>query len=253
MKLLARGGYGESFEEGALVHKTARTGHLDMLVHEYSIMKTLDHPNVVRVVHYCDERGSIVMEHGGRDWFTVAQEDVPSGALLRDQVRQLVTGVAYLHRHGVAHRDLKLENVTTDATGRVRIIDFGLALKLKPDEVGRRCVRHKVGSTAYAAPEVHHASERRQYDPFAADVWALGITIFAFTKNTLLFEVASGDDLRYTRYSLHQQLLSPVESLVHVYGWERSLFEDWLATVLDGALQVVPDRRVKLHLAEDRA
>lgn len=87
---------------------------------------------------------------------------------------KLAKGVEFLHKNRVAHRDMSLENVLVDARGNPKICDFGLACQM---EDGDDCISDKVfrGKLAYASPQLFY---RQAYNPFANDVWCLGIMFF---------------------------------------------------------------------------
>lgn len=90
---------------------------------------------------------------------------------------QLAKGLSFLHAHGVAHRDLSLENVLLN-DGQVKICDFGLsadANKVSSDVVGKYY---------YMAPEVFQGAV---YDPKMADVWSLGVLLFILLTGSPLF------------------------------------------------------------------
>jgi serine/threonine protein kinase len=92
--------------------------------------------------------------------------------------------VAYLHSHGVVHRDLKLENVIVDSRVafpvKVKLIDFGLARTFREDQLlSTRC-----GSEEYAAPEIIKGD---LYDGRKSDVWSLGIILYACLFGALPF------------------------------------------------------------------
>jgi BR serine/threonine kinase len=91
--------------------------------------------------------------------------------------RDLIYGVDYLHSRGICHRDLKAENILLDVNGRAKIADFGFADIARVDN--RQC-----GSPHYMAPEVVCG---HQYDPRQADVWSLGVVLFAMVAGRLPF------------------------------------------------------------------
>ncbi|POM80148.1 CAMK/CAMKL protein Kinase [Phytophthora palmivora] len=91
----------------------------------------------------------------------------------------ILRGAAFLHANDIAHRDLSLENVLVDEQDCCMITDFGLATQCQ----GTMTVT-PVGKLRYMAPEVSAAlvyeeGHLTEYDPKAADVWALGVMLYA--------------------------------------------------------------------------
>ena len=84
-----------------------------------------------------------------------------------------------MHRLGIAHRDLKLENMLIDDKFNIKICDFGFA---KMDIVNPSATF--CGSKAYAAPEILAGQE---YSPTKADVWAIGVILYIFVTGTMPF------------------------------------------------------------------
>lgn len=103
------------------------------------------------------------------------------GVGARETMLKLAKGVEFLHKNRVAHRDMSLENVLVDAKGNPKICDFGLACQM---EDGDDFISDKVfrGKLAYASPQLFY---RQAYNPFANDVWCLGIMFFrlAFARD----------------------------------------------------------------------
>lgn len=85
-------------------------------------------------------------------------------------VAQIAVAIGYLHEKGIAHRDLKLENILVGEDGYLKIIDYGLAKMLDEDtEAQSFC-----GTPEYLAPEM---IERTGHDK-NVDWWALGIMMY---------------------------------------------------------------------------
>lgn len=83
---------------------------------------------------------------------------------------QLAVAIGYLHSKGIAHRDLKLENILVDKDGYIKIIDYGLAKMLKDqDESNSFC-----GTPEYLAPEMIKGEGHDK----SVDWWAMGILIY---------------------------------------------------------------------------
>ncbi|CAJ1398499.1 unnamed protein product [Effrenium voratum] len=100
----------------------------------------------------------------------------------RSYYRQVVDGVNYCHDQLVAHRDLKLENLLLDRSREcVKIIDFGFAAHVPSRDTKLKAF---CGTPSYMAPEIIRGEG---YSGFAADVWALGVVLFALLLGTLPF------------------------------------------------------------------
>ena len=89
--------------------------------------------------------------------------------------------MAHCHEHGVAHRDVKPDNVVLKAAGGARLADFGVATSVN---VRTGLVYERCRTTANVAPEVLWAGDVG-YDGAMADVFALGVTFFATIHDRL--------------------------------------------------------------------
>ncbi|MCJ1441636.1 MAG: serine/threonine protein kinase [Stictis urceolatum] len=145
---------------------------------EFCIGSTLHHGNIIETMDIIQERGHWyeVMEYAPYDLFAI----VMTGKMSREEISccflQIVSGVTYLHSMGLAHRDLKLDNVVVNEHGIMKIIDFGSAIVFRyPFETEIVLASGVVGSDPYLAPEVYDSNK---YDPQPTDVWSLAI-IFA--------------------------------------------------------------------------
>lgn len=140
---------------------------------EEQIGQRMDHPNVVKVLTpRAKSRTYMAMELvDGRSLRSIIQADAPLPAeRALDIARQVTEALVYLHQHRVVHRDIKPENLLLTADGRVKILDFGIAL----DETKRRLtwsgVSTPLGTPDYMAPEqivARHGDAR-------TDVYAVG-------------------------------------------------------------------------------
>ncbi|KAG0126991.1 hypothetical protein HOY82DRAFT_614215 [Tuber indicum] len=114
---------------------------LSKIHREISILRTLSHPNIVRLHEMVetDRHIGIILEYasGGELFDYILNhrflKDPPACRLFA----QLVSGVGYLHKKGIVHRDLKLENLLLDRNRNIIITDFGFANVFDPrDELG---------------------------------------------------------------------------------------------------------------------
>jgi serine/threonine protein kinase len=93
------------------------------------------------------------------------------GRQLYGVCKGILTGLAYIHLQKFAHLDLKPANLLLDRYGRVKLADFGIS-RLFPD---RGLSESRAGTFLFKAPEL---GARKAYDPFKADIWSLGVTLF---------------------------------------------------------------------------
>jgi len=121
-------------------------------------------------------------------------------------VKAIAGALEHCNKHGIIHRDIKLENIMLCAENpyAVRIIDFGLAVQLPLDKDGvpdcTNLLTDAAGTQAYRAPEISHAG----YNPCKVDVWALGIVMFSLCSGFFPVKEAKEDDWRYARMALDQ-------------------------------------------------
>lgn len=94
-------------------------------------------------------------------------------------LRQVCLGLEYLHGQGVIHRDLKPGNIMLDTTGRVRILDVGLARMLGPVSTSLTDPGWVLGTADFMAPE--QASAAREADA-RSDLYSLGCTLYFLLK-----------------------------------------------------------------------
>uniref|UniRef100_A0AAV1U713 Protein kinase domain-containing protein n=1 Tax=Peronospora matthiolae TaxID=2874970 RepID=A0AAV1U713_9STRA len=117
---------------------------------------------------------------------------------VRHYFLQTLQGAAFLHANGIAHRDLSLENVLVDDQECCYIMDFGLAVQCRGNLVVK-----PVGKLRYMAPELCAActyqedSSVDEYDPMAADVWALGVMLYAMVAARYPFREPLRKDDRF--------------------------------------------------------
>ncbi|KAF8674408.1 hypothetical protein HU200_048241 [Digitaria exilis] len=96
-------------------------------------------------------------------------------AALAEVAAQALSGLAYLHARRIVHLDIKPANLLVTTAGEVKVADFGIAKVLS--RAGDHCSSY-VGTAAYMSPErFDPEAHGGHYDPCAADVWGLGVTV----------------------------------------------------------------------------
>ena len=169
----------EEHAEGSKMSKVER---------EIRVLKELRHPNIVHLyeVIESDRYIGMVLEYGaGGELFDyiLAHKCLQE----RDACRlfaQLISGVSYLHRKKIIHRDLKLENLLLDRHRNVIITDFGFANDFSSRE--NDLMATSCGSPCYAAPEL--VVQDGLYVGAAVDVWSCGVILYAMLAGYLPFD-----------------------------------------------------------------
>ncbi|XP_061686956.1 maternal embryonic leucine zipper kinase [Syngnathoides biaculeatus] len=154
---------------------------------EMEAMKSLSHQHICRLYQVIESATQIfmILEYcpGGELFDYIIAKDRLSEEETRVFFRQIVSAVAYVHSQGYAHRDLKPENLLIDGEHNLKLIDFGLCAKPKGGlgyELMTCC-----GSPAYAAPEL---IQGKAYIGSEADVWSMGVLLFALLCGFLPFD-----------------------------------------------------------------
>ncbi|KAK2067351.1 hypothetical protein P8C59_001101 [Phyllachora maydis] len=153
---------------------------------EYTLAKSLHHPNIIETIRLEKDRQCLF--------------------------KQLLQGVNYLHSNGIAHRDIKLENLLLTSGSRLKITDFGVSevfCGIHPGlrEAGGQCgVRMDgairlsspgiCGSLPYIAPEV--LAKQDHYDPRGLDVWSSAIVMIHLLFGGALWGKAMPDGSWYS-------------------------------------------------------
>ncbi|XP_076876293.1 hormonally up-regulated neu tumor-associated kinase homolog A isoform X2 [Brachyhypopomus gauderio] len=159
------------------------------------------HPNITQLLDILETENSyyLVMElcPGGNLMNHIYEKKRLEEREAQKYVRQLVMAVEHLHRAGVVHRDLKIENLLLDEQDNIKLIDFGLSncagILGYSDPFSTQC-----GSPAYAAPEL---LSRKKYGP-KVDVWSIGVNMYAMLTGTLPFTVEP-----FSLKALHQRMV----------------------------------------------
>lgn len=154
---------------------------IKQLEQEIKVLRDLKHPNIVQ--YYGSERVDdhfyIYLEYvhpGSVNKYIREHHGAITEAIVRNFTRHILSGLAYLHGRKTIHRDIKCANLLVDASGIVKLADFGMAKHL----TGLSYELSLKGSPYWMAPEVMMAVIKKDDDPdlaLAVDIWSLGCTI----------------------------------------------------------------------------
>ena len=152
---------------------------LAMLKREYELSIGRQHPNVVNVFTFEESTvvgPGIVMEYVDGRTLTAFLAENPTSAMRRRVFEQLLQAVAYIHRSGIVHNDIKPENIlVTRADNDVRLIDFGLA-----DDDAHYLARTLGCTPLYASPEL--LMQEKNIDA-RSDIYSLGMIMHDIFAN----------------------------------------------------------------------
>jgi len=164
------------------------------LIEEARAASALNHPGICTIHEVAEAEGLtyIVMEYvEGRPLRGVIPDDgLPVETLIRYGV-QVAGALADAHEHGVVHRDLKGSNIMITPEGRAKVMDFGLAKRLRETDAaeatrsqGKLTEAGTIsGTLAYMAPEVLRGSTADAH----SDIWALGVVLYEAATGRLPF------------------------------------------------------------------
>jgi serine/threonine protein kinase len=154
---------------------------LSKINRELAIVQTLNHKNIVRFYDVIVQEDLIVIVsercEGGELFEYISENRIRDQRMLKRLFWQIALAVQYLHEQGIAHSDIKPENILLDAEGNAKLIDFGF---VKREEIVGD--DEKNGSLIYAAPELLMPG---RYRPQKADIWSLGILLYVMTTRAI--------------------------------------------------------------------
>jgi hypothetical protein len=183
-----------------VLHRTADSDAARRLLHEARSASALNHPNICTVYEVGEENGLsfIAMEYV--DGLTLSSR-IENGALPFHDVVQVGIDIAdaldHAHARGIVHRDLKAANVMLSSSGRLKIVDFGLAGRTDPLAADASTVHTlqaaglAVGTPYAMAPE----QIRGEAATIPTDVWALGVLLYECLSGRRPFKGASVGEL----------------------------------------------------------
>ena len=199
------------------------------------------HKNLVKYYGSDDATCRILLEYvQGGDLFDHVTEFDP---LCINQMygiyTQLVQAIRCIHDHGIAHRDIKLENILISTHGVIKLIDFNLAKIFQPNEDGKfiSYSTDRVGSSSYAAPEMFQKSG---YDAFLVDVYACSVCLFSLATSTFPFTRAVRTDKIYS----HALKYPHTERITRIYEitQRENPFDEETTRLLNHTLAEAEDR-----------
>jgi myosin-light-chain kinase len=177
---------GESFavkiidQNGSL----AAWGTTSVARREVELLSELNHPNIVHFIDVYEDSQFmyVVMEKctGGELFERVVKQKRLRESEVVEFCRQMFSAIEYLHSVQIIHRDIKAENFLYTMDGRVKLVDFGFAVRVNGQKATLSDI---VGSAHYIAPEMIG----KKYS-FPVDMWSAGVLIYLLIMGRYPFD-----------------------------------------------------------------
>ncbi|XP_063359566.1 serine/threonine-protein kinase fused isoform X2 [Cydia amplana] len=230
-----------------VIRKKGRSSKdLKNLRQECDIQRTLEHPNIIRMIDSFDTESELVVvtEYAEKELHSILAKE---GCLNEEQVKKitwdLVSALYYLHSHRVLHRDLKPQNVLLDSSGCAKLCDFGLARIMTNSTHILTSIK---GTPLYMAPEL---IDEKPYD-HQADLWSLGCIVYELMAGQPPFYTMS--ILQLVRMIRHKPVQWPsfiskearsfLQGLLHKDPMKRMTWPDILAhPFVAGHILILPE------------
>lgn len=174
---------------------------------EGKILRSLDHPNIVRACEYGETNGEqfLVLEY--IDGGTV--EDMINGKSLnlnafRVVSLQLCDAVEHIHKNGVIHRDIKPANILVtnkDSSMQIKLTDFGLAKDKKDAKISR--ISFQAGTDEYSSPQ---QLEDARYADERDDIYSIGKTFYEMLTGKIFKNDEPYKEIAETNFRVPKEL-----------------------------------------------
>jgi len=149
---------------------------------EIQILKKLKHKNIVKLIEVISTETQILIvqeliegislrEYYNNEIRNQKGISIHKETIFRKIFYQIFSAMDYLHKHNMAHRDIKLENILIKDNYEIKIIDFGFGM-YNPE---KKLQKFFCGTPNYMPPEI---AEKKPYIGQMADMWSLGILVY---------------------------------------------------------------------------
>ena len=165
---------------------------------EVNSLAKLDHANVIKMIDHdtAEYKGKqtdfVALELAQSDFWELQNID---GKFTEKSARyffkQLIAGLEHCHNNGIAHRDIKPQNLLLGADLNLKLSDFGFAYELSE---GEQCTQF-LGTDGFMSPQILSRSDA--YSPVSADIFAAGVCLFAWVVGHMPFKHADKSDPYY--------------------------------------------------------
>ncbi|MFC1552971.1 protein kinase, partial [Candidatus Latescibacterota bacterium] len=200
---------------------------------EAQIAAKLEHPNIVRIYQIDESEGLYYFVMSYIPEGSIGDQIIKRGALPLHYIvlwgSEICSALAYAHKYGVIHRDLKPDNIMIDLNGSAIVMDFGIA---RAAQGARLTLKGQViGSPQYMSPEQARGMEL----DIRSDIYSMGIVLYQMATGTLPFQSSEITSLMYMH--VHEKPEPP--------DLRNPKIPKWLGNIILNCLAKKPEERFK--------
>lgn len=198
------------------------------MVRGFKIHKSLNHPNIIALCSWFEEKDklyNIIEYFEGGDLIDVKVDP----GILCSVVKQILSGLIYLHKRKIIHRDIKPENILLNNEGLVKIIDFDMAIK-----VGNKAGTG--GTMEYLSPETFD----NEYST-SQDMWAFGTTLYSIITQKMFIDTKGhpmGQIMKLTQRKIDEKI-------------DKNIANDVWRNLIKGTMRINASERLTAQEAYD--
>jgi serine/threonine protein kinase len=189
---------------------------------EVDILSNTSHPNIITLYDsfYHENILYLVLERCQTNLYTEIQKNTKISVSTKiDWIKQLLSGIIYLHKNKIIHRDLKPQNILLNTDNKLKIIDFGFARYFGSEDL----MNTICGSPLYMSPELFIT---HSYD-YKSDYWSLGIIIYLIIVGSMPYNAKN-----------IMELVAKLKNItdIKIPSYIRNLYDDDLIHLVESML-----------------
>lgn len=239
----------KSVYKSSLSNSKSKVQSLIKEINTLAFLRDLKHVTQIYDVIYSLDTFYIVLEYaesGDLFNYVASKNKQLSDIEVKHFFKNIVKTISMIHLYGIAHRDLKLENILLDKTGRIMVADFGCVTKFDrsklishPSDQNNLCSTI-CGTLHYEPPEIVRGEK---YDPMKADAWSVGVMLYVLVFNKFPFHSPSPTETIQMILSSDVSYSDTTRCSEELFSMMRSLLEK------DHSKRLYLDELIKQHMS----
>ena len=175
-----------------LYHRADNTTFITRFFNEARLQSSLQHPNIAALYDFQEINRQLYIFMEFADGESLEELIKRRAFTIEDALKTFLSiceAVAFIHRHGIIHRDIKAQNIKLTSIGTVKLLDFGIA----KDSASQRLTKEGgiIGTPNYLAPEQLAGKEASPQ----TDIWALGVLFYEMLTGSEPFKANTFGEL----------------------------------------------------------